>query len=125
MADDAPIEESPSLLKQTLALGKILNGSSDDDPLGVPSDAAAAVFAEWLATAGPTSREPAYFADVAVNYVAAQNSNRDLWHIFHLLENYIEVDESEYDEEFDDAEASSPRHTFIRLPIAPDAPKSH
>lgn len=122
MADHSPIEGPPSLLKQTLALGKILKESADSAPLDPPSEAAGAVFAEWLEFAGPTSREPGYFADVAKNYIASHNSNRDLWHIFHLLENYIEVDESEYDEEFEDAAAAPPR-AFIRLPLAPDAPK--
>lgn len=122
MADHPPIEGPPSLLKQTLALGKILKESADSDPLGTPSEAAGAVFAEWLEFAGPTSREPGYFADVAKNYIASHNSSRDLWHIFHLLENYIEVNESEYDEEFEEPDAP-PRRAFITLPVMSDTPK--
>ena len=92
-----------------MELGKTLKAFADRDPSGTPSPAAAAVFAEWLAVAGPTSREPTYLADVAANYDVFANTNKDLWEIFDILENYIEVE----DEEPDD----SPPRTFIGLPL--------
>ena len=102
------IDASPSLQKQTIALGKILKATSDADPVGTPSELSARAFAGWLEEAGPTSREPGYFADVAGNYDVFLNSNRDLWELFDILENYIEVED----------EDEPPPRTFIGLPIA-------
>ena len=106
MAGDTP--KAPSLQEQTMELGRTLKAISEEDPSGTPSAGAARVFAEWLALAGPTSREPAYLADVAANYDVQANSNKDLWEIFDILENYIEVE---------DEEPPAPR-TFIGLPLA-------
>ena len=92
-----------------MALGQMLKGVADADPSGVPSPAAAAAFASWTAEAGPGSRQPGYFADVADNYIVADNSNRDLWELFHMLESHIEVEEEDGDDE--------PRKTFIGLPL--------
>jgi hypothetical protein len=103
---------TPSLQQQTIELGKILKATADSDPAGTPSRNAAEVFAKWLSEAGPGSREPVYFADVSANYDVAMNSNRDLWEMFDILENYIEV----VDEE---PLADEPRRTFIGLPLAP------
>jgi len=99
----------PSLQQQTIELGRKLKAIADENPSETPSEQAAAVFAEWLAVAGPTSREPTYLADVAGNYDVFANTNKDLWEIFDILENYIEVE----DEEPDD----SPPRTFIGLPL--------
>ena len=71
-------DKAPSLLAQTLELGKTLKAISDRDPSGTPTAQAAAVFKGWLAAAGPTSREPAYLADVADNYDVFLNTNEDL-----------------------------------------------
>lgn len=87
--------KGPSLQEQTMELGRTLKAISEEDPSGTPSAGAAAVFAGWLALAGPTSREPTYLADVAQNYDVAANSNKDLWEIFDILENYIEVEDEE------------------------------
>ena len=108
MPDDAAAPLS--LQEQTIALGKMLKSIADEVPSGVPSPAAAAAFASWTMEAGPGSRQPGYFADVADNYVAADNSNRDLWELFHMLESHIEVEEEDWDEE-------PPRKTFIGLPL--------
>jgi len=102
---DAP----PSLQEQTIALGKMLKAISDADPSGTPSPAAAAAFASWMSEAGPGSRQPDYFADVTENYAAVDNSNKDLWELFHILESYIEVE----DEDF----GGGPPKTFIGLPL--------
>ena len=102
---DAPL----SLQEQTIALGKMLKAISDEDPSGVPSPSAAAAFDSWTAEAGPDSRQPIFFADVAANYVVTDNSNKDLWELFHMLESHIEVEEEEWDEE--------PPKTFIGLPL--------
>lgn len=104
-------EETPTLQQQTIALGKILKSQADADPAGTPTEMAGDVFGEWLAAAGPGSREPVYFADVADNFDVRHNSNRDLWELFDILENYIEVED-------DEAEPETPR-TFIGLPLAP------
>ena len=109
-----PEEETPSLQQQTIALGRILKAQADAEPGGTPTETAGAVFVEWLAAAGPGSREPVYFADVAGNYDVQMNSNRDLWELFDILENYIEVED-------EDDEAETPR-TFISLPLAPQMP---
>lgn len=102
MADDTP----PSLQQQTIEIGKMLKALSDSDPSGTPTETAAAVFRGWLDAAGPTSREPVYLADVRDNYDVAMNSNKDLWELFDILENYIEVEDEE----------PEPR-TFIGLPL--------
>ncbi len=110
MADEDEAAATPSLQRQTIALGKILKSTADADPAGTPPDSAAAVFREWVAVAGPGSREPVYFADVATNYDVQFNSNKDLWELFDILDNYIEVEDEEPDE---------PKRTFIGLPLAP------
>jgi hypothetical protein len=111
MADDVDTEEAaPSLQQQTIALGKILKGTAEADPSGTPSEHAGTAFFGWLAQAGPGSREPVYFADVADNYDVALNSNRDLWELFDILENYIEVED-------EDPEDAAPPRTFIGLPL--------
>ncbi len=97
----------PSLQDQTIELGKTLKSISDADPSGTPSPQAAAVFMGWLAEAGPTSREPVYLADVANNYDVFLNTNKDLWELFDILDNYIEVEDEE----------PPPRGTFIGLPL--------
>ncbi len=102
-------EKPPSLQQQTMELGRKLKAIADSDPSGYPSAQAADVFAQWLAVAGPTSREPTYLADVADNYDVFANTNKDLWEIFDILENYIEVEDEE-------SEAGPPR-TFIGLPL--------
>lgn len=95
-----------------MALGKILKATSEADPAGTPSELSARAFSGWLEEAGPTSRAPGYFADVAGNYDVFLNSNRDLWELFDILENYIEVEDDE-----DDLPLTPPR-TFINLPLA-------
>lgn len=102
-------EEAPSLQAQTMELGKTLKAISDRDPSGTPTSQAAAVFAGWLAAAGPTSREPTYLADVADNYDVFLNTNKDLFELFDILDNYIEVD--------DDDAPPEPR-TYIGLPMS-------
>ena len=101
--------KEPSLQEQTMEIGRMLKTISEENPSGTPSAGATAVFVGWLALAGPTSREPAYLDDVAKNYVVAENSNKDLWEIFDILENYIEVEDEE----------PPPPRTFIGLPLAP------
>ncbi len=108
MPEEKP-EKPPSLQAQTIELGRTLKAFADRDPSGAPSPTAAAVFAEWLAVAGPTSREPTYLADVADNFDVSANTNKDLWEIFDILENYIEVEDEEPEE-------IAPR-TFIGLPL--------
>jgi hypothetical protein len=112
MADVPADAPPPSLQQQTTALGTLLKSVADNDPAGMPSAQAAAAFAAWLIEAGPGSREPTYFADVADNYDAQANSNRDLWDLFDILENYIEVEDEE--------PLSDTRRTFIGLPLAPE-----
>ena len=105
-APDTPL----SLQEQTIALGKMLKAISDEDSSGTPSPTAAAAFTSWLAEAGPGSRQPVFFADVAANYIVADNSNKDLWELFHMLESHIEVEEEDWDED-------EPKKTFIGLPL--------
>ena len=100
-------DKAPSLQDQTIELGKTLKSIADADPSGTPSPQAAAVFMGWLAEAGPTSREPVYLADVASNYDVFLNTNKDLWELFDILDNYIEVEDEE----------PPPRGTFIGLPL--------
>ena len=102
-------EKPPSLQQQTIELGKMLRAISEETPSGCPSDTAAAAFAAWLVEAGPTSREPTYLADVLANYDISLNTNKDLWELFDILDNYIEVEDEE----------PEPRRTFIGLPLAP------
>ena len=108
MPEDEDAGNPASLQEQTIALGRMLKKIADGDPSGTPSAQAAAVFHEWLAVAGPTSREPAYLADVAENYEIFANTNKDLWELFDILDNYIEVD--------DEMDRLPPR-AFIRLPL--------
>jgi len=103
----------PSLQQQTIALGRTLKAISEQDPSGTPSETASAVFAGWLAAAGPTSREPAYLADVAVNFDTQANTNKDLWELFDILDNYIEVEEEDWEDE-----PPAARRRFIGLPLA-------
>ena len=109
MSDTDTTNETPSLQAQTIELGKTLKAISDRDPSGTPSPQAAAVFRRWLVDAGPTSREPAYLADVADNYDVFLNTNKDLFELFDILDNYIEVD--------DDEGPPEPR-TYIGLPMS-------
>jgi hypothetical protein len=102
-------EPTPSLQTQTIALGQTLKTIADNDPSGTPSAQAAAVFAGWLAAAGPTSREPLYLSDVAENYDVFANTNKDLFELFDILDNYIEIE--------DDDVPPEPR-TFIGLPMS-------
>ncbi len=104
-------EKLPSLHRQTVELGRTLKVIADSDPVGAPSALSARAFTSWVAEAGPSSREPAYFADVAANYDVPGNTNRDLWDIFDILENYIDIEDAEL--------ATEPPRTFIGLPLAP------
>lgn len=92
-----------------MALGRTLHEIAERDPSGTPSPAAASVFADWLALAGPTSREPTYLADVAENFDVFGNTNKDLFELFDILDNYIEVE--------DEDPGDSPPRTFIGLPL--------
>ena len=105
-----PRDPSLSLQNQTIVLGKMLKSVADADPSGTPTEAAAAAFTSWMAEAGPDSRQPDYFADVQENYDILGNSNRDLFDIFDILENYIEVED-------DDLLEETPSKTFIGLPL--------
>lgn len=102
----------PSLTEQTAALEAALRQLMELDPLGTPSESASIVFARWLTVAGPASKRPEYFADVAENYPVRSNTNRDLLDLFVILEGYL-------------AEAEEPvpmrMATFIGLPIASDS----
>lgn len=104
-------EESPSLQQQTMTLGKTLKTIADGDPSGTPGELSARAFLGWVREAGPGSREPDYFADVAGNYDVTANTNQDMWDLFDILENYIEVE--------DDELPPDPPRTFIGLPLAP------
>lgn len=106
MTDD----NAPSLQAQTMELGKTLKAIADSRPNETPGESARAVFAAWMQEAGPDSREPGYFADVLANFDLTQNTNKDVWEMFDLLENYIEVED-------DEDELPAPR-TFIGLPLA-------
>jgi len=92
-----------------MELGRTLKEISDRDPSGTPSEKAASVFADWLALAGPTSREPTYLADVAENFDVLANTNKDLFELFDILDNYIEVEDEE--------PGDRPPRTFIGLPL--------
>jgi len=105
----ADTEKQPSLQAQTMALGRTLREIADNDPGGIPSPAAASVFADWLALAGPTSREPTYLSDVAENFDVFANTNKDLFELFDILDNYIEVEDEE--------PGDGPPRTFIGLPL--------
>lgn len=102
-------DEEPDIATQTLELGRKLKQFSDNDPAGMPTDAAAAVFSLWLSVAGPVSREPGYFADVALHYPIQSNSNKDLFNLFDMLANYLDF-------EVEDTEDTPP--SFIKLPMA-------
>lgn len=92
-----------------MELGRTLKEIADNDPSGTPTPTAASVFAGWLALAGPTSREPTYLADVADNFDVFANTNKDLFELFDILDNYIEVDDDDPDD--------NPPRTFIGLPL--------
>ena len=100
--------DEPTLLEQTLALGKLLKAISERDPQGTPSPSAATAFTSWVSVAGATSRESRYFSDVADNFDIFQNTNKDLFRMFELLHPYIEVPEDE---------AEEPPGAFIGLPV--------
>ena len=106
MTDESP----PSLLTQTRALGETLKAIAAPNPLAPPPPQAAAVFAAWLAEAGPGSREPRYFADVAENFDTQACTSAELFEMFEILENYLAAEEQ--DDEDD------PRGSFIPLPLA-------
>ena len=108
MADKSE-EDEPSLLEQTITLGRLLKGFSDRDPAGVPSQTAATAFHAWLESAGPTSRQPRYFADIAENFEVMENSNKDLFRVFELLHPYIEAP--------DEGDDEGPPSGFIGLPM--------
>lgn len=101
--------DMPSLQEQTMELGRTLKTIADRDPSGTPSAQAASVFADWLALAGPTSREPLYLSDVADNYDVFANTNKDLFELFDILDNYIEIE--------DEDPGDAPPRTFIPLPL--------
>lgn len=112
-ATDEGRSDEPSLAEQSIELGKTLRALMETDPAGTPTEAAARVFDEWLAVAGPASKQPHYFADVAENYPVRSNSNRDLFDLFVMLEGYLaEAQAEEYEPE--------PLKTFIGLPLASD-----
>ncbi len=77
----------------TRELGDVLYAFMTEDPAGMPSEATAAVFARWLAEAGPVSGQPERFADVAANYVVPSNSNKDLLNLFSFLQSYLTFEE--------------------------------
>jgi hypothetical protein len=107
---DDSTEAPLSLQNQTIELGKMLKTISDADPSGTPTETAASAFTSWMTEAGPDSRQPDYFTDVLENYIIVDNSNKDLWDLFDMLENYIEVEDEEWEED-------APRKTFIGLPL--------
>ena len=112
-------EQTPSLQEQTIELGRTFKDISDNAPLSTPSPLSAQVFADWLAQAGPTSRQPERMADVLHNYDVLANTNRDLFDLFTMLQSYIEVPD-------DDPEDDLPARTWIGLPLlgaAPPAPQ--
>ncbi len=96
----------PSLDQQTQALGRTLKHVADGDPAGTPGVHTVAVFREWLAVAGPVSDKPHYFADVAENYDAEANTNRDLFLLFDMLAPYLDIEPE-----------AAPERTFIGLPL--------
>lgn len=105
-----PNASAPSLQEQTTTLGSTFKDIADNAPKGTPSELSAKVFADWLAQAGPTSRQPERMADVAQHYDVLANTNRDLFDLFTMLQSYIEVED-------DDEEDALPPRTFIGLPL--------
>jgi len=104
-------DQEPPLSEQTAEIAKLLHACMESDPTGSPTDTATLVFSEWLAVAGPASKQPQYFADVADNYDVQMNSNRDLLDLFIMLEGYLaEAQAPDLDDE--------PMKTFIGLPLA-------
>lgn len=95
------------LFAMSRELGETLKTFSDRDPFGTPTETAAKVFGGWLAEAGPVSKRPGHFADVFDNFNPQENTNRDLFDLFNILESYIEYPEPEMPE---------PK-TFIGLPV--------
>ncbi len=109
---------APSLQDQTIELGRTFKEISDNAPQDTPSALSAQVFADWLAQAGPPSRQPARMADVAEHYDVFANTNRDLFDLFTMLQSYIEVEDDDEDDDL-------PPRTFIGLPLlAPSSPDS-
>jgi len=99
-------EAPPHLREQTQALGETLKHIADTDPAGTPSDQAIAVFHEWLAAAGAASERPELFVDVAQNFDARSNTNRDIFLLFDMMVNHTEIEEEPV-----------PLATFIGLPL--------
>lgn len=106
-------EQEPPLSELTSELGELLRKVSESDPAGTPSEMAARVFSEWLGEAGPESKQPLYFADVAENYDIRMNSNRDLFDLFVILEGYHAESQAQ------DFEPETFK-TFIGLPLVSD-----
>ena len=96
--------------QETQTLGATLKAMADKDPAGSPSEAVAAVFGGWLAEAGPLSRQPDYFTDVAANYRPRDHSNRDLSDLFTMLAMHLPGDEPE-------AATDPLAGVFIGLPV--------
>lgn len=101
---------APSLQDQTIELGRTFKEISDNAPTATPTPLSAQVFADWLAQAGPTSRQPDRMADVLQNYDVLANTNRDLFDLFTMLQSYIEVPDDDNDDDL-------PARTFIGLPL--------
>jgi len=105
-----PSDSDTALLaEETAALDETLKAIADGDPAGAPSAEASDVFVRWLAAAGPASRHPEYFTDVAQNYVPSDHTNRDLHDLFTMLAMHVPPpDAGEYE---------PPQGTFIGLPV--------
>jgi hypothetical protein len=99
--------EIDALREETDELGQTLKTMMEQDPGAQPSERAADVFAQWLAAAGPASLQPAYFADVAQNYVVRDNSCKDLFDLFMLLTDHLDL-----------SPEPPPPAAFIGLPMA-------
>lgn len=104
--------EEPSLEQQTIALGKVLKLVADREPEGTPTQSASQAFKSWLNAAGPGSRDPRYFADIAENYDIAANSNEDLFKVFNLLHPYMEEPAED-----DRDQGGGGQGTFVGLPV--------
>ena len=101
------MEPTEELFAMTMELGQSLKTFSDNDPYGTPTETAAKVFRGWLVEAGPVSKRPGHFLDVLENFKVLDNTNKDLFYLFNMLEAYIE---------FPVPEPPEPK-TFIGLPV--------
>lgn len=99
-------DDTPSLDQQTTTLGQTLKHVADNDPAGTPGEQTIFVFREWLAVAGPASSKPHYFEDIAQNYDAEANTNRDLFLLFDMLAPFLDIEQE-----------AAPERTFIGLPL--------